>query len=170
MSAKRAHRSVWGFMSEVSPVSHGWGSWWESLIQLVGSAFLYCPLRVLSATLSASFLSLLIQLRTQYSIYGEKEPGLHGNRPQAWGSLVLSPIHSLDPMGERSQVRKISLGTELCPFLIRRNTGEVKLFLLLSLMHLNAYFFFFLISNVGLELLHWKPGLLQSFSHPWVIV
>lgn len=50
----------------------------ELVAQLVGSMSLQCPLSVLLATLSASSLSPVELLMTQYSAWGETEMALLG--------------------------------------------------------------------------------------------
>lgn len=101
-------RASWGF--------HRWGvpciSWvgflMELVKQLVGSMSLQCPLNVLSATLSASCLSPVMLLTTQYSAWGETGMALLG----AGFSFLCTHF---SPQKE-SQARKFSIGMELCHF------------------------------------------------------
>lgn len=80
----------------------------ELVTQLVGSMSLQCPLSVLLATLSASSLSPVMLLMTQYSAWGKTEMALLGA-----GFSFLCPHFS--PRKE-SQASKLSIGTELCHF------------------------------------------------------
>ena len=55
----------------------------------------------------------VMQLMTEYSGWSEREMGLLGNIPHRWGSYTLTHTLLCSPW-ERSQVKKVSLGTELC--------------------------------------------------------
>lgn len=55
----------------------------------------------------------VMQLMTECSGWSEREMGLFGNIPHHWGSLTLTHTLLHSPW-ERSQVKKVSLGTELC--------------------------------------------------------
>ena len=95
-------------------------------------------------------------------------PGLMDGVREKWASLArsctagearYSLTHFYFSLQEKSQAEMISLGTEQCHVGGEDNADKVKLFLLLSLMCPNFYFFF---SNGFLKLLHWKAILPQK--------
>lgn len=84
--------------------------------------------------------------------------GFFGCILYSWGSQGLTHTLLLFPVGE-SQTEMISLGTEQYHVGGEDNSDKIKLFLFLSLMCQNLYFFFFFT-------LHWSSGTspLESFT------
>lgn len=129
----------------------------ESTAHLVGSVSRIAALRVLSATVLASPHSPVMQHRTQYFGWGEKEVGFFGS------SLRSLLTHTDFPLWEKSWAKNISWHWALPPW-GRSDVCKVRLFLSPSTMHPSSLF----CPSGVLGPLCWKPELPERLSYPWV--